>query len=397
MKLKLLTALTILILLLTACDSSNDSVPPPINEESESGEALGSTEAPIYTELGIPLAQKYPGGDLARCVWDMAIHEGGIFLGSGDYDKNRGPVEIWRYDIAGNVFTQSGTVPDEEVNRFSFIFDTLVAPGIDPKEEWDWGNFYAYEGGEWVKHRTLPGGVHCFDIVEYSGMIFAGLGVEDGAGYSPIVYAFDINDPFKPLSLYKDGAPRDTAGYEYIRVYDFFLVGEDLYALLYLYDSEGQLPHAYELYRYGYDEDAFFFEDDWKEMFARIKYKYIHIGEKVLFDGSLFFTTGYLYETSDMKTVTQLPFSASTLVCDLYVGDDTLYILTSAKDTESGKIKTTVYELKAGTRELCEVFSFLYDVPSMSMVVDGKNFYIGMGGRSSHEKNGMLLRVSLPT
>jgi hypothetical protein len=64
------------------------------------------------------------------------------------------------------------------------------------------------------------------------------------------------------------------------------------------------------------------------------------------------------------------------------------------QDAESGKLKTTVYALREGETEFREVTSFLYDVPPMSMVVDGDVFYIGMGnGNAKHEKNGMLLRV----
>ena len=391
MKQELLILLLSLLLLITACQHTENGTPPPVNEEPvENGEAE-STEPSLYTELGIPLAQKYPKGDPARCAWDMAIHAGGIFLGSGDYDKNRGPAEIWRYDIASSTFAQSAVLPDEEINEFCFIYGNLATPGIDPKEEWDLGNYYVYENGEWVKRRVLPGGIHCFDIIEYEGLIFAGMGVL--AGESPIAFSSDAGESFTQLPLYKNGMRLDTTGREYIRVYDFFIYNEELYAFIYFSDE----PKLIEIYRYDYDEDAFFFEADWKDQFERRAYKYDFIGEKLVFDGKLYFTTGYLYETTDMQTLTRIDFPSNAVICDLYVANDTMYVLSATKDAESGMLKTTVHALKAGDAEFTEVFSFLYDVPPMSMVVNGDDFYIGMGnGKSAHEKNGMLLYIPSP-
>ena len=391
MKLKIITALAILMLLFTACHPSDESAPPPVNEEPEAPEEAESAKTSIYTELGIPLATKYPNGNAARCAWDMAIYEGEIFMGSGDYNENRGPAEIWRYDIANGTFAQSAILPDEEINEFCLIYGNLAAPGIDPKEEWDLGNYYVYENGEWVTYRVLPGGIHCFDIIEYEGMIFAGLGVL--AGESPIAFSWDAGESFKQLPLYKDDVPLDTTGREYIRVYDFFIFNDELYAFLYFSDE----PKLIEIYRYDYDKDAFFFEADWKDLFARRPYKYDFIGEKLVFNEKVYFTTGYLYESTDMATITRIDFPNKAVICDIYVANDTLYALATHKDQESDKFQTTVYTLKEGETEFTELFSFLYDVPSMSMVVEGDNFYIGMGnGKASHEKNGMLLHIKLP-
>ena len=41
-----------------------------------------------YTELGIPLSERYSQGVRARCPWDIYIWDGKIYIGSGDYDSN---------------------------------------------------------------------------------------------------------------------------------------------------------------------------------------------------------------------------------------------------------------------------------------------------------------------
>ena len=76
-----------------------------------------------YTELGIPLSERYPEGIRARCPWDMTVFDGKLYIGGGDYDANSGPVDIWCYDIDNGTWENSGTVPDEEINRFAVIND----------------------------------------------------------------------------------------------------------------------------------------------------------------------------------------------------------------------------------------------------------------------------------
>ena len=342
--------------------------------------------------LGIPTEARYPDGDAARCAWDMILYEGKIFMGSGDYDKNKGPAEIWSYDPKEAVFTLTGTVPDEEVDRFTLIDGKLTTPGIDPKEDWTLGNYYVYEDGKWVTHRRVPGGIHMFDIVEFDGAIFTGIGVVEGE--SPIAASFDGGESFRQLSFIKKGETLDTKGRSWIRVYDLFVYEDTLYAALSLEDGE----RAYELYFYDPEKEAFVFETDLADVFQRAAYKYAKIGEKVIFDGTLFLTTGYLYSTIDMLEFEKTEFPRGVVVTDLYVANDTLYALTSVKDPESGQFKTAVYALTSSDGMFDLAFEFSYDIPAMSMVVDGSDFYIGMGnGRATHAKNGTLLHVSLPT
>ncbi len=45
-----------------------------------------------YTELGCPTADFYEEDPTARCVWDIIAWDGKLYVGSGDYDANAGPV-----------------------------------------------------------------------------------------------------------------------------------------------------------------------------------------------------------------------------------------------------------------------------------------------------------------
>ena len=354
--------------------------------------AQGAKEiVPIVTYLGTPIAERYPEGDIARCPWDLALHDGGVFMGGGDYDKNKGPVDLWRYDIAKGTFSLSASIPDEQVDRFCYVFDELATPGIDPKEDWELGNYFTYTDGEWVKHRTIPGGVHVFDIIEFDSILIAGLGVV--AGEYPAAYSIDGGESFRQMPFYKEDALLDTSYATYVRVYDFFVCGEELYAYV-LLGNQGDL--VYELYRYEYDDDAFYYVEDWTNKLDRVSYRFSKIGANVSFDGTLVFTTGYLYTATEMTNPIKQTIDGVDLVADLYVANGRLYALCATKN-EDGTFTNAVYTTDSLDAPLTKLFEFSYEIPAMSFVVDGNDFYVGMGYRRAHEKNGALLHILLST
>ncbi len=114
----------------------------------------------------------------ARNVWDMVVYDGRIYLGSGDYWNNAGPTDIYCFVPGQNQFTLDYTAPDEMVSKFYIFEGKLVVPGNDPQESWDFGNIYIKESGAWRKVRTIPNGLHCFNMAYAQGTLFAGIGTE---------------------------------------------------------------------------------------------------------------------------------------------------------------------------------------------------------------------------
>ena len=339
-----------------------------------------------YTELGIPTSSRYSESNRARNPWDMVIFEGNLFVGSGDYDRNAGPVDIWVYDITKGEWSNSGTVPDEEVFRFCLINNTLTIPGLDPTEEWSYGNYYAWNNGTWKKHRSIPGGMHNFDMVEYQGMIFCGLGV--ASGQYPIACSKDGGETFNSVQMYKDNALLDTSGSQCVRVPDLFMLGDTLYATFFYGDNE----LTYDLYRYV--DGVFVFDNTWSQKIHQVKYNNCIISGKVTHGDTMFFTTGYLYATTDMANFTRVTFPDSPNVFDITVCNDKLYALCGLQQ-EDGTYRVSVWEHDEGkVTDFIELFNFTYDIQPQSIACDGESFYIGMGNyKERHEKNGMVLRV----
>lgn len=339
-----------------------------------------------YTELGIPTSERYSEGVTARSPWDMAINENKLYIGSGDYDTNAGPVDMWCYDIDKKTWSNSGTIPEEEIDRFCVIDNKLVVPGIDPQEDWSLGNYYVLDGNQWVKKRNIEGGLHTFDIVEFDGMLFAGLGVLKGS--YPVVCSKDNGETFENVIFYKDGEKLDTTGSQNVRVYDLFVFKDKLYAVFMYGDSE----ITYDLYRY--ENGMFVYDNQWYGKVSQIKLTNNIITGKTQFKDNMYFTTGYLHTTEDMTNLTYIIFPDEQVVYDICTDEKYLYALCANKQ-EDGKYKVSVYRNDGRIiTNFHEIFNYVYDVPPLSIVCQDNNFYIGMGDTNNiHDKNGTILFV----
>lgn len=343
-----------------------------------------------FSELGNPAKEAFPDNGIARCPWDMIVYKSRLYLGGGDYDKNAGPVPVFSYDMRKDAWHTADALPEEEINRFLLLDDTLFTVGVDPKEEWSFGNYYTLEDGVWVKKRTLPDAIHNFDLLSHNGMLFASLGVQ--AGKYPVVCSKDGGESFTEVVFEKDGTPLDTTAYQIVRVHDFICFDGTLYAL-FTY-GDGKLSH--DLYRYDAERGVFLFDNAWGEKLKRINMNNMQITSKDSEGDTLYLATGRLYATTDMQTLTDITPEGVQLVCDLYRDGSCLYLLCAAKTTDgSGKFKTSVYMLWEGEQPFfTELFNLVYDVPALSLAVDGDDFYIGMGNTTKeNDKNGTVLYV----
>jgi hypothetical protein len=190
--------------------------------------------------LGNPAQAKYSAGDklYARNVWDLQAFEGQLYVGYGNSSNvgpvpNAGPVDLWRWDPAAKEFQKDFTVDDEQIDRFRIIEGKLIIPGHDPKESWELGNFYVREQNGWRKIRTLPNGIHCYDMIGHEGKLFAALGTEKGAC---VAVSQDFGKTWSPLFIPEAG-----------RAYSLFTLGGQLYTvtdsgLLFRY-REGGFQH----------------------------------------------------------------------------------------------------------------------------------------------------------
>ena len=343
-----------------------------------------------YVELGIPSEEQYPTGIRARSPWDMAVWDGYLYVGGGDFDANTGPLGICRMNLETLSWETSDLLPEEEFNRFRVVNGQLTVPGIDPKEGWELGNYYVLNDGTWTQKRVLPDGVHAFDIVEYDGKIFAGLGVPDGV--SPIVVSLDGGETFTPVEIKKNGEVVDTTSQDTVRVYDFFTYGDRLYAS-FIYGNPA--PMVYELYRY--EDGCFTYDNKWAGKVARRAISYRMICEKAEYGGRLYLATGNLYVTTDLNEMTTVSFPYSASVFDLAIENGKLYAL-CARRQDDGNVRISVWRKNGNSpTNFVQLFNFSYPIAPLSLAVNDGAFYIGMSDTlSENELNGMILKIVYP-
>lgn len=354
--------------------------------------SIGSKEV-TYEHLGIPLEGYYTQGIRARTAWDVEIYDGKLFVGAGDYDANSGPVPIYCYDLQTGGWIHSGTVADEQADLFLILQDTLMVPGCDPRQDWTYGNIYRYEDGTWNTYRNIPGGIHQFDIAEYDGMLFVGLGVANGQ--YPIAVSYDGGQTFSQVTMYENGLPLDTDSPTgtslQIRVYDFFILNDQLYAIYFRNDGTERTFHIYQ-----YQNGAFHYYSDMKQSLTFRRTNYKLCTAKAELYGTMYLSTGNLYMTQDMITLTPISFGDHAIVNDLRVIDNTLYVCVISQ-AEDGQYRTSIWRKSDSGNQFRELFYFTFAAPAQSFTYNDGVFYFGMGdGTLSeyNEANGSILKVT---
>ena len=141
-------------------------------------------------KIGNPLLARYPvtGDARPRSVWDLQIFEGKLYLASGDYWNNRGPVDIWTYAGTGTNFVNEYTAQEDMVWDFFVQDGKMFIPGMDARVESPViANLYINDpdrnpGPGWLMQRTLTSGRHSFDVALFKSNLFASITLTNNAG-----------------------------------------------------------------------------------------------------------------------------------------------------------------------------------------------------------------------
>lgn len=348
-----------------------------------------------YVSLGAPAASFYANKRLiARCPWDMTIHDGRLYVGCGDYDKNTGPTPILSAPLSDpDNWCVEAWVADEQVGRFIDYGGVLTIPGYDPQEQPKYGTYYELIDGEWQTVSTLPHGLHNFDLTWFEGQLFASIGAPGGS--SPVVVTDDgVN--YRDLPMYKNGKLVVTESESVVRSMNLYVLNGELYADFW-YQSYTLTRSAFEMYRYNPEEDILEFVADMKQATHGGLYGVatLPLWEKAALGDKMFLTTGYLYYTTDMEQYSQLSLPNNAVAYDMMVYNDRLYIL-SAYASGSG-YQINVYSVTADNPTgLRTEASFQYSQMPISMTMDDDSFFIGTGNwyESGAADNGTILQLA---
>ncbi len=144
-------------------------------------------------KIGDPARAQFPKDNVSDCqarsVHDLQLFNGRIYVGVGDWNNNRGPIDILSFvppatgQRAG--FIKEFSVDDESVDIFRVSNGKLLVPGTDSADkvpnQWELGNLYIKSEGKWTKRRTVPNGIHVFDATYFDGKLYVTTGTQKGA------------------------------------------------------------------------------------------------------------------------------------------------------------------------------------------------------------------------
>jgi hypothetical protein len=271
--------------------------------------------------LGNPGQQKYRAGDMvyAQNIWDMQAFEGRLYFGMGN-SNNEGPApnakggQIWSYGPKGNQFRVEFEADEEQVDRFRILNGKLVVPGHDPTDSWEYGNWYRLEPGGWKKHRNIPGGIHCYDMIGFNVKMFAALGTKPHSEF--VVMSEDSGKTWKGCGILG------------MRAYTLFTVGANLYVSLYSGVA------TWDGNRFHEEMDVEWFPGDTENQPIRL------VVRDVLFKGATLYIGAHLatdhqwtpfalYMAKDPAHIKRIDLPGKPW--DLLVKDGVLYVLSALK------------------------------------------------------------------
>ena len=127
-----------------------------------------------YADLGTPTLERSGEDGISRCPWDMIFYDGALYIGGGDYDRNMGPVDIWRYDESEGKWSLDATLPEEEISNFVLLGGaSLAAPGIDPTDDGRLGAYHVRGETEWQTYKEIPEAFHTFDLADMTALFLS--------------------------------------------------------------------------------------------------------------------------------------------------------------------------------------------------------------------------------
>ena len=353
----------------------------------DSGDVTAAVE-----RLGNPFTGRYPGDAniYPRNVWDMQLFEGRIYLGSGNSANsgpaaNAGPVDVWAFDLHTDQFVNEYTVAEEQLDVYRILNGRLVIPGRDPRESWDFGNFYRREADGWHKYRTLPNTIHTYDMLQVGARLFASINPSDNAG--GVAISDDDGQTWTRVPVGRGAA------------FGLFTLGDHLFAAksiptdptlnsvapadqaglmgVHEYQSDGQFQPRPDL-TFGVLFPGISQGQAWEHWGQMVRYvnfqgKLVYIGGETLHQVIPF----GLFVLDPAGHVQRVSLPAGALPWDTLVRDDTLYVLLAAKQPSGGYAVSVI-----ATSDLVawrELFHFQSATFARSFEMDQGDFYFGLG------------------
>ena len=351
-------------------------------------ERLGETPKPAreVVLLGNPFFPEHQDSvDMryARNVWDMQLWEGKIYLGHGNSSnappaRNAGPIPIVCYDTRSHRFETEFVVDEEQIDRYRVIGNQLYVPGHDPLDPWKLGNFYRLLEAGWEKVRTIPFGIHAYDILGHGGQLYVAEGTTRGAEVS---WSSDGGQTWASFNFSYTG-----------RAWELFSFGGDLFVSTYGDQIYRQHAGGFELIRVDLFPDARHGSTPLVVRSIPVNNRLLYIGADNVNDHQ--WTPFAAYSAGRIDQARRLRIPESDLPYDILERDGTAYLLANRFERSKEAVTAIIYHSRDLLR-WTEVVRFTVPSPARSFEYSNGIFYVGLGTHTAplNAASGNIYRV----
>lgn len=339
---------------------------------------------PSVENLGNPFSK----GNYANNVWDMKVFDGRIYLGHGNSsnkgpNQNAGPIPIISLNPETCEFSNEYTVDEEQIDIYRIIGGELVISGHDPREDWSKGNFYRLEQGDWIKYRTIPDGIHTYDMYEFAGKIYAALGT---ANKPAIIVSSDNGLNWSHAT--------NTGG---SRAHCLFELNGDLYASF--RGNSFQRLKGQKFSRFKVRRCKVFPGVPGWWVYSRIS-RPVNFMSSLVYIGAIIVNDHQwdpfgLYMAKSLKNAKRVDLPNDSKPWDILVRDSLLYVLLSQKVEGNPDRFLIVVLVTKDLRKWEELFRFAQPTFARSFEQVDRDFYFGLGTstKDTRPEAGTILRV----
>lgn len=355
---------------------------------------------PIVNDLGMPFSKL--GYDWN--IWDLQVFNGRIYIGHGNSrdngpNPNAGPIPIIYYDTQLKRFITQFVTNEEQIDIFRVLNNKLYVPGIDPKDSWDYGDFYRMDDDQWVKVRNVPDGVHDFDMASLGDKLFIATG---SSGYKPTVFVSENQgDSWKPITV-QSGTPYLA---KLSRTYSLINFKDKIYGFTLMYNMSNVGDYNRILVTDGVTTSTIrvtentMFPGAKKEVMYRIMRPTIALDNMIYITGV--FGLDYQWKPEGLyyaPAINQakrvnLP-EDGVFPMDILSRQGTVYVLSYKKVSQT--LYTNIVYKTTNLKDWIEVFRFSNDTFARSFEEINGDFYFGMGCYADYiaKSTGKILKIS---
>lgn len=297
--------------------------------------------------------------------------------------------DVYQFDLESRKARRVFQVQEQGVSVLRAFGGKLYIPGADAMEGWDLGNFYvSHDKGEsFLKVRTIPVGVHIWDLTEWRGKLYVSTGsVRDGKGYGAVCESADGGKTWTETLIARPDAPQ-LAG-QFGRCYALIPMQDALYASFVARDGQKVLPTP-EREFYRFDGKVW---TPVKLLPARVQTPYFGLRHREIGEASFILGRPNSYVVTRNKVFKLAGLESRSTFMVALRGKDELFAVSSSLDRQQSALyRASLADVLSGKGKFEKVMEMKPGEEAISLEAFRDRLFVG----TKSEAGGGLFEVTL--